>query len=165
MTDINDIKAGDYELLVLSWDETTSEPDKPFTFKRHYKGDTVTLSEEEARRLVPVGAVAPAGALAAAKVEQARQQYLAALALLPDNLRAQLQTTDPAELAEQAEQEPSPEELTVATAGLANEGDRPRVAGATVGEGTGGPENGEGEAGEAPTATVETGKTTARRTR
>jgi hypothetical protein len=139
MPDVNEIKGGEYELLADSWDETTSEPDKPYTFKRHYKGDLVTLSEEDARRLVPVGAVGEPGAREKAQLEVAKAQYLAALAAVPDALRSQI--TEEQAL-EAFGREIPVEELTVATApGHPNVGERPRVAEASTGEGTGGPEN------------------------
>jgi hypothetical protein len=138
MPDVNEIKAGEYELLVDSWDEPTNKPGEPFTFVRHYKGETVTLNEEEARRLVLAGAAGEPGAREKAQLEIAKAQYLAALAAVPDALRPQL--TEEAAL-EAFGREVPVEELTVHTApGFPNEGPRPRVAEATVGEGTGGPE-------------------------
>lgn len=59
--DLNDIKAGDYELVALRWDEITSKPGEPLDFVRHHRGDTVTLSVEDARRLVVAGAVVKPG--------------------------------------------------------------------------------------------------------
>lgn len=138
MTDINEIKAGEYELLADSWDETTSKLGEPYTFKRHYKGEVVTLNEEDARRLVIAGAAGEVGAREKAQLELAKAQYLAALAAVPDALRPQI--TEEQAL-ESFNREVPVEELTVHTApGFPNEGPRPRVAEATVGEGTGGPE-------------------------
>jgi hypothetical protein len=171
MPEINDIKAGEYELLVDSWDEPTNKPNEPFTFVRHYKGETVTLNEEEARRLVLAGAAGEPGAREKAQLELAKAQYLAALAAVPDALRPQL--TEEQAL-EAFSREPELEELTVATApGHPNVGERPRVAEATTGEGTGGPENEEiaekadtpqqaEEEAEATPSTVEAAKRTGR---
>jgi hypothetical protein len=137
--DINQVQAGEYELIADLWDERTSELDKPFEFVRHVRGDKVTLNQEDARRLVAAGAVAPVGAREAAELEAAKARYLAALAAVPDELRPQL--TEEKAL-ESFGREIPVEELTVATApGHPNVGERPRVAEATTGEGTGGPEN------------------------
>jgi hypothetical protein len=175
VTDINEIKGGEYELLADSWDETTSKPNEPYTFKRWYRGDVVTLSEEDARRLLPVGAVGEVGAREKAQLEAAKAQYLAALAAVPDALRPQI--TEEQAL-ESFGREIPVEELTVATApGHPNVGERPRVASATTGEGTGGPEAQEAieeasgqeatpekvaEEAEESTSTVDTGKRTGR---
>ena len=171
MPDVNEIKAGEYELLADSWDETTSKPGEPYTFVRHYKGDTVQLSEEEARRLVSVGAAGEVGAREKAQLELAKAQYLAALAAVPDALRPQI--TEEQAL-ENFGREIPVEELTVATApGHPNVGERPRVAEASTGEGTGGPEAEEAaeesdstatvsEQAEESTSTVETAKRTGR---
>lgn len=141
MADVNDIKAGDYELVADHWDETTSEPDaRIWTYVRHYKGETVTLNEEDAKRLVLSGAVVEPGSRELAAAQRLRAQYQALLAQMPDELRAQLQESDPAKLAEQASEEEVPvENRTVGDEGseLQNEGDRPRVASASSGEGDG----------------------------
>jgi hypothetical protein len=171
MPDVNEIKGGEYELLADSWDETTSKINEPYTFVRHYRGEVLTLSEEDARRLVPVGAVGEVGGREKAQLEAAKAQYLAALAQVPDHLRPQL--SEEATL-EAFEAEVPVEQLTVATApGHPNVGERPRVAEASTGEGTGGPEA-EEQAEEAPgeptpaeqaeesTTTVDTGKRTGR---
>ena len=60
--DLSSIKAGEYELVALRWDEITSKPGEPFDFVRHRKGDKVTLDVEQARRLVVAGAVVKPGA-------------------------------------------------------------------------------------------------------
>jgi hypothetical protein len=170
MPDVNEIKAGEYELLADQWDETTSKPGEPYTFVRHYKGETVTLTEEDARRLLPVGAVGEPGAREKLQLELAKAQYLAALAAVPDALRSQI--TEEQAL-EAFNRETPVEELTVHTApGFPNEGPRPRVAEATVGEGTGGPETEEAseastpaevaEEAEASTSTVSSAKRTGR---
>lgn len=56
-----DVKGGKYELIVLSWDELVSKPGDPVEFKRHTKGDIVTLNVEDANRLVRAGAVVKPG--------------------------------------------------------------------------------------------------------
>lgn len=84
---VNAIKGGEYELVAEMWDEVTSEPGKPFTFERHRKGDLVTLSDEDARRLVLAGAVVVPGSVEEARVEALRQAYEAALAQLPPKVR------------------------------------------------------------------------------
>lgn len=90
MSDVNEIKAGSYELVAELWDKPTSKPGEPFDFIRYRKGDTVELSAEEARRLFTTGAVVEPGAAQKAAAEQARLAYEAALALVPDSLRSEL---------------------------------------------------------------------------
>lgn len=93
MTDINDVKAGEYQLIADRWDERTSKPGEPFTFTRHRKGDVVTLDEADAKRLFAAGAVVEPGALEKAEAEAALQLAFAALQQLPDDLRQQLTAT------------------------------------------------------------------------
>lgn len=93
--DINDIKAGTYELVALRWDEPTSKPGEPFTFVRHRRGDKVELSESEAKRLVLAGAVVEPGALERSAAERARREYEAALAQVPDVVRAEMGGAEP----------------------------------------------------------------------
>lgn len=93
---IDQIKAGQYELVALQWDEQISEPGEPFDFVRHVAGDIVTLNVEDARRLYAGGAVLPKGARQKAAAELARVQYEAALAALPDDVRDQVLGTAPA---------------------------------------------------------------------
>jgi hypothetical protein len=90
VTPIEQIKAGKYELVALSWDEPTSKPGEPYDFKRHVKGDVVNLNVEEARRLYATGAVVLPGEREAAAAAAAIAQAQAALALVPEELRAQL---------------------------------------------------------------------------
>lgn len=59
--DLNAIKAGEYELTALRWDQITSKPGQPLDFVRHRQGDMVTLNVEDARRLVVAGAVRKPG--------------------------------------------------------------------------------------------------------
>lgn len=68
----HDIKAGKYELVALSWDETTSKPGEPYAFRRHVQGDVVSLDVEQARRLVTAGAVVKPGEREWSAAEQAR---------------------------------------------------------------------------------------------
>lgn len=95
--DINEIKAGEYQLVAERWDERTSKPGEPFTFVRHRRGDLVELSEEDARRLVFGGAAVKPGELERRAAEAARRQYLALLAQMPDGLRRELRAQDAAE--------------------------------------------------------------------
>lgn len=90
MTGLNEIKAGPYELVAELWDKPISKPGEPFDFIRYRKGDTVDLSVDEARRLFTAGAVVEPGAIQKAALEQARQAYEAALAMVPDHLRSEL---------------------------------------------------------------------------
>ena len=90
MPNIDETKAGEYELVAVQWDEPTSKPGEPFTFIRHRRGDTVTLNEEEASRLVRAGAVVKPGEREKVAAQFAKAQFAAALAALPDDLRAEL---------------------------------------------------------------------------
>ena len=92
MTDVNEIQAGEYELVALLWDEPLSKPGEPFNFTRHRRGDTVQLSAEDARRLVPAGAVVKPGALQLAAVAQAQAQLAALVATLPPDLQQQIES-------------------------------------------------------------------------
>lgn len=93
MTNLDEIKAGKYEIVALYWDETLSEPGKPHVWKRHRKGAIVELDEETARRLVSAGAAAVPGERERRAVEAARMQYEQALAALkavtPDEVLAE----------------------------------------------------------------------------
>jgi hypothetical protein len=131
MPDVNEIKAGEYELVADHWDQTVSKPGEPWDFVRHYKGETVTLTVQDARRLVSAGAVAEKGARERARLAVARAQYLAALSALPEELRSQVDVDNL-----EPRQIPA-EELRVHEVGLANSGERPRVASASSGEGDG----------------------------
>lgn len=103
--DINDVKGGEYQLVAERWDETTSKPGEPFTFRRHRKGDKVTLSESEARRLVMAGAVVKPGELERRAAATALAQYKAALALVPDELREHVQ--EPEQVVEPVAEKPA----------------------------------------------------------
>lgn len=90
MTDVNDVKAGTYEVAALQFDQITSKPGEPFAYTRYRRGEAVTLDVAEARRLVLAGAVVEPGSREKAAAESARMAYEAALAQLPDALREQL---------------------------------------------------------------------------
>jgi len=81
--DINEIGAGTYELRAERWDQRTSKPGEPFTFRRWRRGDKVDLDEATARRLVTAGAAVKPGTLEREAAERARLAYEAALAMLP----------------------------------------------------------------------------------
>lgn len=86
--DINEINAGTYELAVDRWDEPTSKPGEPFTYRRHRRGDRLQLSQAEARRLVRAGAAVAPGELQRRQLQAARRQYEALLRQVPDEVRA-----------------------------------------------------------------------------
>lgn len=146
MPDVNDIKAGRYELLDLQWDEPTSKPGDPvFTFTRHYKGEVLDLDEANARRMVLAGSVAQEGELERQALAAARAQYLAALAALPDDVRATEGVRNlSVEDVQTAVEDLPDEERTVATSrgGFTPPG-APRYGDAAHGEGDGGPVPGE----------------------
>lgn len=89
-TPIEDLEAGDYELVSEIFDQPTNDEGKTFTFKRYRKGDTVTLDLAEAQRLYKAGAVVLPGEREVAAAAFARAQYEAALAALPEDIRAQV---------------------------------------------------------------------------
>ncbi|XBB66859.1 hypothetical protein ABFU82_22545 [Nocardioides sp. WV_118_6] len=59
MTDLNDVKAGEYELVAQQWRQVTSKPGEPYDYVQHRRGAIVTLDVADARRLVKAGAVKP----------------------------------------------------------------------------------------------------------
>lgn len=85
-----DSLASRYELISLFWEEPTSKPGETYTFERHVRGDLVDLSHEEARRLLAAGAVVKPGSRERAAAEAAKAAYEAALAALPDDVKADL---------------------------------------------------------------------------
>ena len=95
VTDVSDVKAGEYELVAVQFDKILSKPGEPFDFKRYRQGDRVPLDVEDAKRLWLAGAIIEPGSRERATAEAARQQYEAALAALPPEVREQV-------LAEQA---------------------------------------------------------------
>ncbi|SDC45990.1 hypothetical protein [Nocardioides lianchengensis] len=95
--DLNDVKAGKYQLVAVRWDQITSEPGKPLDYIRHRRGDIVELNAADARRLVKAGAVVKPGQLeknaaeeARALAERAAADYQAILAGLPEDVRAEI---------------------------------------------------------------------------
>lgn len=85
-----DVKAGKYELVARQWDEIMSKPNEPLNYTRHRQGETVDLSEADAKRLVAAGAVVKPGEREKQAAELAVAQAQAALAALPDDVREQL---------------------------------------------------------------------------
>lgn len=81
--------AGSYELVAELWDEPTSKPGQPFEWVRHRRGETVELSDAEAKRLLAAGAVVKPGEVEKAQVAAAKAAYEAALAALPPEVRAE----------------------------------------------------------------------------
>lgn len=95
--DLNDVKAGKYQLVAARWDQITSKPGEPLDYIRHRKGAIVDLNAEDAKRLVAAGAVVKPGQLEKDKAEQAKAlaeraaaEYQAILAGLPDDVRAEV---------------------------------------------------------------------------
>jgi hypothetical protein len=84
VSELDEVKAGKYELVAVSWDEITSKPGEPLVFTRHRQGDVIDLNVEDARRLVTAGAVVKPGS---------RQEAQAQVALA--NLRAALEQLTP----------------------------------------------------------------------
>lgn len=82
--------AGRYELVSLFWEEPISKPGEPYNFVRHVRGDLVDLDDENARRLLAAGAVVEPGSRERAAAMAAKAQYEAALAALPDSVKAEL---------------------------------------------------------------------------
>ena len=72
--DLNDVKAGKYQLVAVRWDQITSKPGEPLDYVRHRKGAIVDLNAEDAKRLVAAGAIVKPGQLEKTKAEQARAQ-------------------------------------------------------------------------------------------
>lgn len=106
-TTVNEIKAGEYELVAELWDEPKSKPGDPyFDFVRHRKGDKVKLDVETARRLVTAGAVVKPGDREKFAAEQARAAYVQALAALTPEMRDQVAAGELPEPVEPAQSEP-----------------------------------------------------------
>lgn len=94
----DEIKAGKYELVAVSWDEIKSKPGEPLDFVRHYRGDVVDLDVETARRLVLAGAVVKPGAREEAQAQVALANLRAAMqALTPEQREALLATGEAVE--------------------------------------------------------------------
>jgi hypothetical protein len=97
VTDLNEIKAGRYQLVAQSWEHITSKPTEPLDFTRYVRGDIVELNVEDAKRLFAAGAVVVPGQLEKAAVERARAEFELAQAQLnalisglPDDVRAEV---------------------------------------------------------------------------
>jgi hypothetical protein len=95
--DLNDVKAGKYQLVAARWDQITSKPGEPLDYIRHRRGAILDLTAEDAKRLVAAGAVVKPGQLekeaadrARAAAEQAAANYQAILAELPEDVRAEV---------------------------------------------------------------------------
>lgn len=95
--DLNDVKAGKYQLVARRWDQITSKPGEPLDYVRHRRGGIVELNAEDAKRLVAAGAVVKPGQLEQTAAEQARavaeraqRDYEAILTGLPDDVRAEV---------------------------------------------------------------------------
>lgn len=95
--DLNDIKAGKYQLVAVRWDQITSKPGEPLDYVRHRRGAIVDLNAEDAKRLVAAGAVVKPGQLEKDKAEQAKAiaeraaaEYQAILAGLPEDVRSEV---------------------------------------------------------------------------
>lgn len=91
MSNLDDVKAGKYELIAVSWDRITSKPGQPLEFIRHRQGEVVDLDVEQARRLLRANAVVKQGERQRAAVAAAQAQLQAALAAVPPELREQVQ--------------------------------------------------------------------------
>lgn len=111
---LNDVKAGKYQLVVSRWDQITSEPGKPLDYVRHRRGDIVELNSEDAKRLVAAGAVVKPGQLEKSKAEAAKDlaerakvEYEAILAGLPEDVRAEIAP----ETVSQTSSEPTAKEI------------------------------------------------------
>lgn len=95
--DLNDVKAGKYQLVAVRWDQITSKPSEPLDYIRHRKGAIVDLTAEDAKRLVAAGAVVKPGQLeksraeaARAAAERAKADYDAIVAGLPEDVRKEV---------------------------------------------------------------------------
>ena len=74
--------AGKYELVAHLWEQPDPswKPGEPYLFTRHVQGDTVTLTADEAERLVQAGAVVKPGEREKALVGAYQAQAAAAQA-------------------------------------------------------------------------------------
>jgi hypothetical protein len=94
---LNDVKAGKYQLVAVRWDKITSKPGEPLDYERYRRGDLVDLNVEDAKRLVAAGAVVKPGQLERTAAEQAKAiaeraaaDYQAVLAGLPEDVRKEV---------------------------------------------------------------------------
>lgn len=136
--DLNDVKAGKYQLVAPRWDQITSKPGEPLEFIRHRRGAIVELNTEDAKRLVGAGAVVKPGQLEKTKAEQARAiaeraaaEYQAILAGLPEDVRADVAPTTVAK-----DEGPKPGSIEAILAEVGDDADKATAAlEAEVGEG------------------------------
>lgn len=95
MTAPDQWQAGKYELDATAWDQRTSKLGEPVEFKRHLRGDVITLNAEDARRLGAAGAIVKPGEREKAQAESLLAAAQAAQAAY-DAKMAQM-TPDPQE--------------------------------------------------------------------
>lgn len=88
--EIDQVQAGEYELVAEQFDQPLSKPGEPFNFKRYVRGDKVTLDVAEARRLYAGGAVVLPGEREKLAAQAAVAAAAAALALVPEEFRDQI---------------------------------------------------------------------------
>lgn len=88
--EIDQVQAGEYELVAEQFDQPLSKPGEPFNFKRYVRGDKVTLNVEEARRLYAGGAIVLPGERERAAAQAAVAAAAQALALVPEEFRDQI---------------------------------------------------------------------------
>ncbi len=93
--DVNSITAGDYELVAELYDQPAAglKPSDPFDFTRYKKGDVVTLSVTEAKRLVTAGAVVKPGEAEKMRAQAMATSMQAHLTALPDEVRGEILAT------------------------------------------------------------------------
>ena len=75
--DGENVKGGLWQLVLDKFRHVTSEPGKPYAFKDYKRGDVVQLDDEQADRLVTLGAFAKPGQ---AEREEANRLKAAAIA-------------------------------------------------------------------------------------
>jgi hypothetical protein len=116
VTNLNDVKAGKYQLVARRWDQITSKPGEPLVYTRHRRGAIVDLNEADAKRLVAAKAVVKPGDLekaaaerARAIAEQAQADYQAAIAGLPEDVRKEVAPASPEPAS--SDKEPTIEEI------------------------------------------------------
>lgn len=119
--DLNDVKAGKYQLVAVRWDQITSKPGEPLDYVRHRRGAIVDLNAEDAKRLVAAGAVVKPGQLEKTKAEQARAlaeraaaEYQAILAGLPEDVRKEVAPATVSQTGDQGNKGPTADEILAA---------------------------------------------------
>lgn len=130
--DLNDVKAGKYQLVAVRWDQITSKPGEPLDYVRHRRGAIVDLTAEDAKRLVAAGAVVKPGQLekdaaekARAAAERAAQEYQAILAGLPEDVRSEVA---PETVSQTADGEPKPGTAEAILAEVGDDVDKAKAA-------------------------------------